>query len=115
MGAFLLLCCVFLVGGGCYGYPQWNVWNQGLSGQAALAKATQTKQIMIEASLAEKESAQNKADAIMIMGKAAKEFPEYRTQEFVTAFGEALREGNIQQIIYVPTEALIPILEAGKR
>ncbi|WP_312307640.1 hypothetical protein [Acinetobacter variabilis] len=47
-------------------------------------------------------------------GQAAKDYPEYRKQEFIGAFGEALREGRIQQIIYVPTEANIPIVEAGK-
>ncbi|HCW5282361.1 TPA: hypothetical protein OXP51_000718 [Acinetobacter baumannii] len=36
-------------------------------------------------------------------------------QEFIGAFGDALRDGKIQQIVYVPTEANIPVLEAGKR
>jgi len=97
------------------GIPLWNVWRQGLSGEALLAKATQTRKVMIETARAEKESAQLRADAIGIMGAAAKEFPEYRQQEFIQAFGEALREGTISQIIYVPTEGNIPILEAGKR
>jgi len=70
---------------------------------------------MIETAKAEKDSAQHRADAIKIMGAAAKKFPEYRQQEFMQAFGEALREGNISQVIYVPTETNIPILEAGKR
>lgn len=98
-----------------WGLPQWNVWRQGLSGEADLAKAEQTKKIMIETARAEKESAQLRADAISIMGSVAKQYPEYRQQEFMQAFGEALREGNIRQIIYVPTEANVPILEAGKR
>ena len=100
---------------GLYLEPRYDVWQQGLAGEAMLAKAEQTKSIMIETARAEKESAQLRADAIVIMGQAAKDFPEYRQQEFMQAFGEALREGNISQIIYVPTEANIPILEAGKR
>ncbi|MEE9119432.1 MAG: hypothetical protein V3U02_12675 [Calditrichia bacterium] len=95
--------------------PIWNVWRAGLSGEASLVKAEQTKKIMIETARAEKESARLRADAIEIMGKAAKDFPEYRKQEFMGAFADALREGNVAQIIYVPTEASIPILEAGKR
>lgn len=49
------------------------------------------------------------------MGQAAKDFPEYRQQEFIGAFAEAMKDGKIQQIIYVPTEAGIPITEAGRR
>ena len=44
----------------------------------------------------------------------AKDFPEYRTQEFIGAFADALREGKITQIMYVPTEANIPITEATR-
>ena len=98
-----------------FGLPMWNVWRAGLSGEAALNRAEQTKQIMIETAKAEKLAAIERAEAISIMGEAAKQFPEYRQQEFMQAFGEALREGNISQVIYVPTEANVPILEAGKR
>lgn len=97
------------------GLPQYRVWQQGMSGQAALKKAEQTKMIMIETARAEKEAAKLRAEAIAIIGKAAKEYPEYRKQEFMGAFGDALRDGLVSQIIYVPTEANVPILEAGKR
>jgi hypothetical protein len=95
--------------------PQYNVWQKGLAGEADLKKAEQTKLIMIETAKAEEDSARYRARAIEIMGEAAKKYPEYRQQEFMQAFGEALREGNIDQIIYVPTESNIPVLEAGKR
>jgi len=64
---------------------------------------------------AERDAAKARAEAIAIMGEAAKKYPEYRTQEFIGAFAEALKEGKTNQIIYVPTEANIPVLEAGKR
>ena len=109
LGAVTIVIALF------WGLPVWNVWKQGLSGEAALAKAEQTKKIMIETARAEVEAAELRAKAIEIMGEAAKNYPEYRLQEFMGAFAEALKEGNIQQIIYVPTEANIPVLEAGKR
>lgn len=84
-------------------------------GKAILAEAEFAKMARIESAKAEKESAQLTADAIAIVGEAAQKYPEYRTQEFMLAFGEALREGNIDQILYVPTEANIPITEAGAR
>lgn len=85
------------------------------TGKAVLAEAEYSKMSRIESAKAEKESAQLTADAIKIVGEAAKEYPEYRNQEFIMAFAEALKEGRISQIMYIPTEANIPITEAGKR
>ena len=98
-----------------FGLPVWNVWKEGLSGEAVLKKAEQTRMIQIQQAKGEKESAQLRADAIAIVGKAAKDFPEYRQQEFIGAFAEAMHQGKISQIIYVPTEANIPIMEAGRQ
>lgn len=97
-----------------FGLPVYGVWQQGLSGKANLAKAVEVRKIMIEQAKAEKEAASIRADAIQIIGQAAKDFPEYRLQEFMGAFAEALNSDKIEQIIYVPTEANIPIMEAGR-
>ena len=98
----------------CAFIPIYRVWEQGKAGEALLRKAEQEKQIMIEQARAEVEAAKLRAEAIEAMGEAAKKYPEYRTQEFIGAFATALEEGHIEQIIYVPTEAGIPILEAGR-
>lgn len=108
--AVIAICAGILVG-----WPIYSVWQQEYAGKAALAKAEQTKQIMITQALAEREAAKARAEAISIIGEAAQKYPEYRTQEFIGAFADALKEGKITQIIYVPTEANIPVLEAGKR
>ncbi len=55
-----------------------------------------------------------RAEAIKIVGQAAKDYPEYRNQEFIGAFAHAIQDGRISQIIYVPTEANIPITEARR-
>lgn len=96
-------------------WPYYKVWSQEMRGKAALAEARQSKMIQVEQARAELDSAQLRAEAIKTIGIASQKYPEYRTQEFIGAFGEALREGNINQIIYVPTEGNIPILEAGSR
>ena len=114
VGGIILLVLVIIVGS-MLAYPKYRVYSQEMRGKAALAEATQSKMIQIEQARAELESSELRAEAIVIMGKAAKDYPEYRQQEFVGAFGDALREGSISQIIYVPTEGNIPILEAGKR
>lgn len=95
--------------------PQYNVYSQEMQGKAELARAEQNRQILISQAKAEREAAIMQAEAIEIMGKAAQQYPEYRHQEFISAFGQALRDGTINQIIYVPTEANIPVMEAGKR
>lgn len=111
----VIVVIVMIVAAWMFFYPNYRVWSQEMRGKAALAEASQSKMIQIEQARAELESSQLRAEAIVIMGQAAKDYPEYRQQEFVGAFGEALREGSINQIIYVPTEGNIPILEAGKR
>lgn len=97
-----------------YVVPKWRVWQQGLAGEASLKRAEQEKLILIEQAKAEMEAAVHRAKAIEIVGQAAKEFPEYRLQEFMGAFADALQNDSISKIIYVPTEANIPIIEAGR-
>ena len=112
LGFFIIISAI----GGCMaGYPQYQVYSQRLEGEAALAKAHSTRQVLVTQAQAEKDAALLRAEAIAIVGKAAKDFPEYRTQEFIGAFAQAMHDGKINQIIYVPTEANIPILEAGHR
>ena len=114
-----------IIGGAClviviiiglmFGLPLYSVWQQGLAGQADLAKAEQTRKVLIAQAHAEMEAAELRAKAIAIVGDASKKYPEYRQQEFIGAFAHALESGKINQIIYVPTEANIPIIEAGHR
>ena len=110
----VVVVCIIAIGL-MFGLPVWSVWKEGLSGEGQLAKAEQTKKIMIETARAEVEASTLRAKAIKIMGQAAKDYPEYREQELMQAFGEALNNGAIQKIVYIPTEANMPILEAGKR
>ena len=123
----VVLCGAVLVGAimvaGAFGLWQpvrvfiaeYTVKTETLRGESEFKRAEQNRKIQVEQARAELEAAQLRADAIAIVGKAAKDFPEYRKQEFIGAFAEAMYNGNIQKLIYVPTEANIPILEAGKR
>lgn len=92
-----------------------RVANATSVGKAEFARAEQNRQIKIKTAEAERDAAKLQAEAIQIVGEAAKAYPEYRHQEFLSAFGEALREGKMNQVIYVPTEANIPLMEAGQR
>lgn len=105
---------LLLITAGMVGLPSYNVYVQGMNGTAALKRAIQEKQILIEQARAEVESAKLRATAIKIVGAAAKEFPEYRLQEFMAAFADALQNDSISKIIFVPTEANIPIMNVGR-
>ena len=118
-GEFVIVAVIFVivcfVGVVMLVWPQYNVYAQRLSGEAALAHAHAARQVLVQQAQAERDSATLRAEAISIVGKAAHDYPEYRNQEFIGAFAEAMHNGKINQIIYVPTEANIPLLEAGKR
>ena len=88
-----------------------RVYTSRLAGEATLAHSESERQVLVSQAKAELEAAKLRAEAIKIVGEMAKQFPEYREQEFIGAFGEALKSDKIDQIIYVPTEANIPIIE----
>ena len=119
----LAIALLFMAG---WGWAHFRLWKAEYSGKAfeiekeyrgkgILAESEYAKQARVQQATAELEAAQMTADAIEIVGKAAQKYPEYRQQEFYLALGEALKEGLISQVIYLPTEAGLPITEAGKR
>src|SRR5437899_3278981 len=73
-----------------FGCPQYRVYNARMTGEAILAQAHGARQALVTQAQAEKDAARLRADAIAIVGQAAKDFPEYRQQEFIGAFAEAM-------------------------
>ena len=109
---------LFLVGG-----PLYRVWKQGKQGEADLAQAQAETRITVLRAHAELDAAKHlaAADVERAKGIAAsiKEVeaslggPEgYLRWKYIHMLEE--QEG-VSQVIYVPTEAGLPILEAGKR
>lgn len=114
------------------GMPVYGVWQQGLAGQAELKRAEQNRQITVLEAVAGNESATSQAEARIKIAKAQAEAEVERAKGVAQAnsiIGDSLK-GNEDylrylyitgltekagQIIYVPTEAGLPILEAGKR
>ena len=96
------------------GCPQYKVYSARLDGEATHQRAEGARRAIVSQAAAELEASEKRAAAVKIMGQAAKDFPEYRQQEFIGAFAHAMQEGKINQIIYVPTEANIPITEAHR-
>ena len=73
-----------------FGIPVYKVWQQGLAGEASLKRAVQERQILITKAKSEQEAAKYQAKAIEIVGEMAQKYPEYRKQEFIGAFADAM-------------------------
>lgn len=92
-----------------FGYPEYKVWEQSKAGEAALAKATQDRQIKVQEAEAEQEAASKQAEANRILGESIRQYPESMEQKWVEAI-----EKTSNQVIYLPTEASVPITESAR-
>ena len=92
-----------------FGYPQYKVWEQSKAGEAALAKATQDRQIKVQEAEAEQEAASKQAEANRILGESIRQYTESMEQKWVEAI-----EKTSNQVIYLPTEASVPITESAR-
>lgn len=111
-----------VLAGMMFGLPMWGKWRAGVSGQAELDRATFNRQIATLEAKQQMESAEylNQAEIIRARGVAAANKivadglggPEgYLRYLWI----QGLSQGTAPQVIYVPTEQGLPILEAGKR
>ena len=119
----LVIVVIGLLCGGLYGCPKYSVYNQRLQGEAELARAESNRRIAIAEAEAKKESAKQLAEAEVIraegvakantiIGDSLKNNEAYLRYLYITGLNETSDKGN--KIIYVPTEAGLPILEAGR-
>lgn len=120
-GGIALATLTLTVGSCAYVKPKWNVWAAEMEGAAQYAQAEQNRKIAIleaESKLeaakslaaAEVERAKGVAEANRIIGESLKGNEAYLRWQWI----QNLENGN-NSVIYVPTEAGLPILEAGKR
>lgn len=108
------------VGGCMAGMPKYNVYHQELAGEAELARANYSKQVAVQEAHAKMESAKLLADAEVTraegVAKANKIIGDSLTNN--EAYLRYLFVNNLEhtqnQVIYVPTEANLPILERRK-
>jgi len=117
IGFIALLIVVYMVG--C---PQWTVYQQRKEGEAMLAHAQSSKEIAVAEAKAKMESASLLASAEVarahgvaaaneIIGKSLKDNEEYLRYLWIT---DVAGQQNGKTVIYVPTEANLPILEATR-
>lgn len=107
---------------GMWGCPQWNVYSQKMEGEAQLAHAEYSKKIQVQDAVGKLEAAKHLADTDIerargvaksneIIGASLKNNDGYLKWLYI----EALKEKTGQEVIYVPTETGLPILEASHR
>ena len=101
-----------------FGLPMYNVWQQEMSGRAELAKAEQNRQIKIEEAKANLEAEKLNAQAEIERAKGAAEAIRLengsRTTPYIQYLGVRQQNNIPKKVVYVPTEANLPILEAKK-
>lgn len=106
-----------------WGCPKYKVYDQRMEGQAILAHAQSSREVAVAEAKAKMESAEllaqaevtrakGVAQANKIIGESLKENEAYLRYLWINNLEKAEAGGG--QIIYVPTEAGLPILEAKR-
>lgn len=121
----LILSIIGLLLGSVFGvaalYSKYQVWSYGLSGEAELRKAEWNRQIAVREAQAKKDSAillaeaeieraKGVAQANKIIGDSLKGNDAYLRYLWIDSLDKT--KG---QIVYIPTEANLPILEARRK
>lgn len=116
----ILLMLFLAIFGLTYGKAHYQIFLLEMEGKAKLAEAEYTKRILVEEArakrdaatmlaAAEVERAKGVAEANEIIGSSLKDNDAYLRYLWV----QGLNDGN-SEVIYVPTEANMPILEATR-
>lgn len=105
----------------CVLYPLYNVWSQGMAGKGELRRAEQNRQIAINEAMALKDAAKFRAEAEVERAKGVQAANSIIAESLGGPEGylrylyiDALHATSCD-LIYVPTEGGLPILEAGRR
>ncbi|WP_380910872.1 membrane protease subunit [Sphingobium olei] len=118
IGIFLLV--LITLSGALWGCPSYRVYSQEQAGRAALAEAQSSRQIAVLEAKARLESAKMLADAEVVRAEGAARANRI-LQDSLGGPDGYLRYLQIQaidskdaSIIYVPTEAGLPLLESSR-
>lgn len=122
LGSLGLVAVLGMVTLGMYGCPRYEVYQQGMKGEAELKRAEQNRRVKVyeaEAELdssklraqSEIERAKGVAEANRIIADGLKGNEEYLRYLWI----DRVAGGNVaREVIYVPTEANLPVLESAR-
>ena len=119
---WLILSVIVFIGFLFWLYPNYHVWSSRKAGQADLAKATYEQKVQVAQADGRLQAAQKNKEAAIIEAEAvAAQIEEigtglqrhdlYLRWQWIKMMEES---GAYRETIYVPTEANLPILEAGR-
>ncbi len=99
--------------------PWYNVWSQEMEGKAEFAKAEQNRKIKIEEAKANLEAEKLNAQAEIERAKGAAEAIRIENGSLTPTYIQYLwvrQQSNLsgKTVIYIPTEANLPILESTR-
>lgn len=104
-----------------YGFKKYQVWGAGITGKAELERAQWNRQIAVQEAHAQKESAKELAQAEIIRAQGVAKANAIigaslnKNEAYLRYLWIQNLRNESNQVIYVPTEGNLPILEAGKR
>ena len=114
-----IILAIALIAGTMFIVPKYNVWKQEMRGKAEFAQAEQNRRIKIEEAKDNLEAEKLNAQAEVERAKGAAEAISIENGSLTPTYIQYLwvRQQNAStnnRIIYIPTEAGLPILEAGR-
>ena len=121
IGILLLLAVVIIIVL-MFGLPLYNVWQQEMAGKAEMAKAEQNRKILIEEARARLEAEKLNAQAEVERAKGMAEAMKlengtlnstYNQYLFIRTLEKLADKGDLPQIIYMPAEGLVPVLDVN--
>lgn len=119
-GAFSLLGIIIIIASLFYVVPVYRVWAAQMYGKAELAKAEQNRRILIEEANARLEAERANAQAEIERAKGMAEAMEiengklsatYNQYLFIRTLEKLADKGSLPQIIYLPSEGLLPVMD----
>ena len=114
----IFIVIVFVILGLMVGWQSFKVYSRQQTGKAQLAEAEFSKQIQLEEAKANLESERLNAEAEVVRAQGASQAIEIENGKLTERYIQYLYVQNLEkldtQLIYVPTEGGLPLLEATR-
>ena len=116
-GVVAVLVIIGIIAGIMWAIPTYRVWSREMAGRAQLAEAEFNKQIISVEAMARLEAERYNAEAEIERARGAaqamREVQDTLTETYILYLWVRLMAEN-DNVIYIPTEASLPILEIGR-
>ncbi len=120
----IIFTVIFIIALLMFGLPRYNVWQQEMAGKAEMAKAEQNRRILVEEAKAKLEAEKLNAQAEIERAKGMAEAMKvengtlsetYNQYLFIRTLEKLADKGDLPQIIYVPTNGMVPVMDVSKK